>query len=170
MTKEQTSSATALDLRTRRSNPEVVWSLKGPSLVVPLMLFLSSMIMALAWLGHLRFKEYPFVYALLACWLLVLPEYALNVSAIRWGHKVYSGAHMAAFNLCSGVFCVALVARFVLGEELTTRKLVGFVLMAVAMYLLPSDRQPTDEDEYGDEVEAGLSTENQLAEIDPRDD
>lgn len=104
--------------------------------VVPVMLFTSSMIMAFAWLGHLKFRQLPFVWATLLCWLLVLPEYFLNISAIRLGHKIYTGAQMAAFRLCSGVVCVALVSRFLLGEDLSLRKLFGFGLMVVAMALI----------------------------------
>ena len=100
------------------------------------MLSVASLFMAFAWIGHLRFKELPFLYALGLCWLLVLPEYYLNVRAIRLGYTAYSGAQMAAFRLCSGVVFVALVARFVLGETLGTRQLVGFGIMLVAMLLI----------------------------------
>lgn len=104
--------------------------------IVPLMLFASSMIMACAWLGHLKFSQLPFVWATLLCWLLVLPEYFLNILAIRLGHKIYTGAQMAAFRLCSGVICVAIVSRLLLGEDLSPRKLFGFGLMIVAMALI----------------------------------
>lgn len=118
----------------------------GPSpalrVLVPCMLGVSSLFMALAWIGHLRFKELPFLYALGLCWLLVLPEYFLNVRAIRMGYVVYSGAQMAAFRLCSGVVFVALTARYVLKEELGTRQLAGFGVMLLAMLLIaaPSER------------------------------
>lgn len=105
-------------------------------LVVPLMLSASSLFMSLAWIGHLRFRELPFLSALGICWLLVLPEYALNVKAIRLGHVVYTGAQMAAFRLCSGVVFVALTARCWLNEELGPRQLVGFAIMLLAMLLI----------------------------------
>ena len=104
--------------------------------VVPLMLFVSSVLMALAWIGHIRFRHKGFWVALLGSWLLVLPEYILNVSAIRYGHTVFSGGQMAAMNLSSGVICVALVARFFLGEHLSRRQVFGFVLMAVAVAIV----------------------------------
>ena len=100
------------------------------------MLFVSSIIMALAWLGHLRFKELPFVTAIFFAWLIVLPEYILNIAAIRLGYGTWTGGAMATFNLGSGVVCVALVSRFVLDEPLTPRKLLGFGLMLVAMLLV----------------------------------
>ena len=104
--------------------------------VVPLMLLLSSVLMAFAWLAHIRFKKARFVVALGASWLLVLPEYVLNVVAIRWGHGTFTGGEMAAMQLSSGVFCVAMVARFFLHEKLGWRKILGFVLMGVAVSLV----------------------------------
>lgn len=106
------------------------------ALIVPIMLFTSSLIMAFAWLGHLKFSQFPLIWATLCCWLLVLPEYFLNISAIRVGHKIYTGAQMASFRLCSGVICVALVSRLVLGEDLSSRKLLGLGLMIMAMILI----------------------------------
>lgn len=105
--------------------------------LVPLFMFMASVLMALAWLGHLRFREdIGFWTALAMSWMLVLPEYMLNVGATRYGYGVYSGAQMATFHLAFGVICVALVSRFVLGEALTVRQGVGFVLLVVAMVLI----------------------------------
>ena len=103
---------------------------------VPALLFLSSVLMAFAWLGHLKFRSFGFWPSLLASWFLVLPEYMLNVLAIRSGHGTYSGAEMAAFNLCCSVLCVALVARFFLGEPIRRRQWAGFVLMIQAIVLV----------------------------------
>jgi len=111
--------------------------------LVPIMLILSSAIMAMAWLGHLKYKEdLSFMAAALLAWLLVLPEYLLNVSAIRWGVGVYQPSEMAAMNLSSGIIFIALVSHFFLGEELTTRKYIGFGLMIIAMILI-SESKPT---------------------------
>ncbi len=115
------------------------------SIIVPLMLFAASMIMALAWLGHLRFQEYPFLTAMLACWLLVLPEYVLNISAIRLGYGIYTGAQMASLRLSSGVICVALVSRFFLGEEISLRQGLGFALMVVAILLITLTRSGSED-------------------------
>ena len=105
--------------------------------LVPFMLLVSSMLMALAWLGHIRYRDrVPFWLAVLVSWVLVLPEYILNVVAIRWGHEYYSGGAMAAFNLSSGVLCVALVSRYVLRERMSRRQVLGFFLMALAVGLV----------------------------------
>lgn len=103
---------------------------------VPLLLFLSSVIMAFAWLGHIRLRSRPFRVALLLSWFMVLPEYVLNVIAFRWGSAFYSGAQMAAFNMAAGVICVALVARLFLREPILLRQWLGFALMAAAIVLI----------------------------------
>jgi len=69
-------------------------------------------------------------------WLLVLPEYFLNVFSVRWGRGLFSGAQMASIHLGSGVVCVALIARFYLGEILSWPQLAGFVLMEIAIALI----------------------------------
>ena len=100
--------------------------------------------MAMAWLGHLKYKEdLSFLMASLLAWLLVLPEYILKVSAIRWGVGVYQPSEMAAMNLSSGVVFIAIVSHFFLGEELTTQKYIGFGLMFIAMILI-SESKPTE--------------------------
>ena len=103
---------------------------------VPLLLLLSSAIMAFAWLGHIRFRRKGFALALVASWIMVLPEYLLNVTAFRWGSDVYTGAQMAAFNMAAGVVCVAFVARWFLRERIRPRQWLGFGLMVVAIVLL----------------------------------
>jgi uncharacterized protein (DUF486 family) len=100
-------------------------------------MLLTSAIMSLAWLGHLRFRsELTFWTALGASWLIVLPEYALNVAATRFGYGTYSGAQMASMHLAFGVACVALVSRFVLDEPLGARQAAGFALLALSTVLI----------------------------------
>jgi hypothetical protein len=107
------------------------------ALLVPVFMLIASCLMALAWLGHLRFRaDIGFWTALALSWLLVLPEYVLNVAATRYGYGTYSGAQMATFHLAFGVVCVALVSHFVLGERLTSLQLLGFGLLAVAIILI----------------------------------
>jgi uncharacterized protein (DUF486 family) len=111
-----------------------MWAMK--SLLVPLMLATSGSFMAVAWLGHLRIRQYGFWIALLFSWAIVLPEYLLNVGATRWGYGTYSGAQMASIHLCSGVVFAALVSHFVLGEALSSRQLLGFGLVAGGIVLV----------------------------------
>jgi uncharacterized protein (DUF486 family) len=104
--------------------------------LVPLMLLASSVLMAFAWIGHIKFKNKSFFTALIVSWLLVFPEYLLNVSAIRWGIGTFQPSEMAAINLATGVVCIALVSKMYLGERLSFRKIIGFVLMIISMALV----------------------------------
>lgn len=107
------------------------------AVLVPLCMLLAGALMSLAWLGHLRFRDsIGFGAALAISWLVVLPEYVLNVAATRYGYDTYTGAQMATYHLAFGVVCVALVSRFVLGERLTSTQMVGFALLAVAIVLI----------------------------------
>ena len=104
--------------------------------LVPLMLLASSFLMAFAWIGHVKFKNKRFFIALIVSWLLVLPEYLLNVSAIRWGVGTFKPSEMAAINLATGVVCIALVSKMYLGEKLSSRKVLGFILMIISVTLV----------------------------------
>ena len=107
------------------------------SVLVPISMLVASCLMSLAWLGHLRYRDsVGFWTALAMSWLLVLPEYVLNVAATRYGYGTYSGAQMATFHLAFGVVCVALVSRFILGEPLTARQLMGFALLVAGTFLI----------------------------------
>jgi uncharacterized protein (DUF486 family) len=106
------------------------------SILVPLMIATSGAFMAVAWLGHLRIRERGFWVALAMSWAIVLPEYVLNVAATRLGHCTFTGAQMGAMHLCSGVVCVALVSRFVLGEAIQTTQIFGLACLALGAYLV----------------------------------
>ncbi len=108
------------------------------AVLVPLMIALSGAFMSVAWLGHLRIRHLGFWVALGLSWMIVLPEYVLNVLATRYGHGTYTGAQMAGFHLASGVVCVTLVSRYLLGEPLNTRHISGLVFLTVGMLLLLS--------------------------------
>ena len=121
--------------------------MRSKSWLVPTFLVLSSAMMALAWLGHLRFEDsWSFWTALGVSWALVLPEYALNTAATRWGHGTYSGAGMASIHLSGGVICVALVSNIVLGESVTLLQGAGYVTLIVSIILIfaPGSKDPVD--------------------------
>ncbi|HYH56434.1 MAG TPA: DMT family protein [Anseongella sp.] len=105
-------------------------------ILIPLMLCIAGLLMSFAWIGHLKFKSWSFLTALGVSWLLVLPEYILNVFSARWGRDIFSGAQMAAMHLAAGVICVALVSKFYLGEPLNMYQLAGFALMGLSILLI----------------------------------
>jgi len=105
-------------------------------ILVPLMLLTAGLLMSFAWIGHLKFKSWSFFTALAVSWLLVLPEYILNVFSVRWGRDVFSGAQMAAIHLGSGVLWVTLIAILYLGETLSWSQGAGFALMGTGISLI----------------------------------
>lgn len=108
------------------------------------MILASGVIMALAWLAHLRFRDKLSFWAALAMsWAMVLPEYMLNVAATRYGYGTLSGSQMASLHLASGVVSVALVARFVLDEPFQTRQLLGLALLGAGLLLVLGGTEPT---------------------------
>ena len=114
------------------------------------MLIASSAMMAMAWLGHLRFEsEWSFWTALGVSWMLVLPEYALNTAATRAGYGALSGAQMASIHLSGGVVCVALVSRIILDEPLTLRTVLGFITMFIAITLIMGEGSHAGNDGEG---------------------
>jgi uncharacterized protein (DUF486 family) len=96
----------------------------------------AGLLMAFAWIGHLKFKGLSFVAAFCMSCLFVLPEYVLNVFSARWGLGVFTGAQVAAMHLAAGIVAVALVSRLYLGETLSPSQLAGFGLMLVSVALI----------------------------------
>ena len=56
-----------------------------------LLLVGSNTFMNLAWYGHLKFQSVSLLLAILASWLIALPEYSLQVPANRYGHMADGG-------------------------------------------------------------------------------
>ncbi len=58
------------------------------------LLLLSNTFMTIAWYGHLRYKAAPLVATIALSWLIALPEYALQVTANRYGHGQFSAPQL----------------------------------------------------------------------------
>lgn len=113
-------------------------------ILVPIMLTAAGALMSFAWIGHLRFRSWGFATALVFSWLLVLPEYLLNVYSSRWGLDRFSGAQMASIHLGSGIVAVALISAFFLGERISSQQIFGFGLLMVALALVLTGRERDD--------------------------
>ncbi len=106
----------------------------------------SNTFMTYAWYYHLKQKAWPLLVAVLASWLIALPEYCLQVPANRLGHASFGGPLSApqlkviqeAVTLTVfGVFSV-----LVLKERLRTADLVAFGLVLLAVVVSMSGRSP----------------------------
>ena len=98
------------------------------------LLLASNIFMTMAWYGHLRFKSVAIPMAILASWLIALPEYALQVPANRIG---YSG-RLSAYQLKILQECITLAVFMVfaflaLGEAPEWKHMISFGLILTAV-------------------------------------
>jgi len=90
----------------------------------------SNIFMTAAWYGHLKFKEAPLLWVILASWGIALIEYCLAFPANRIGHAVYSAAELKTMQEVITLMVFAGFSVWVLGEPLTWKHAVGFTLIA----------------------------------------
>jgi len=90
----------------------------------------SNIFMTAAWYGHLKFKEAPLLWVILASWGIALIEYCLAVPANRIGHAVYSAAELKTMQEVITLMVFAGFSVWVLVEPLTWKHAVGFTLIA----------------------------------------
>lgn len=101
------------------------------------LLLCSNVFMTIAWYGHLRFKGSALWIAILASWLIALPEYALQVPANRLG---YVDGGLSAYELKILQEAITLVvfmgfAWIGLGETPGWRQGVAFGLVFAAVLI-----------------------------------
>ena len=96
-----------------------------------LLLIASNVFMTLAWYGHLKFKSTPLLIVIVASWGIAFIEYCLAVPANRIGHAVYSAAELKTMQEVITLVVFAGFSVWVLGEPLTWKHAVGFVLIAI---------------------------------------
>lgn len=97
------------------------------------LLFASNCFMTVAWYGHLRFRSVPLVAAIIASWLLALPEYALQVPANRLGYGGLSAYQLKILQECITLAVFMGFAWLALGEAPKARYLVSLALILAAV-------------------------------------
>jgi uncharacterized protein len=101
-----------------------------------ILLIISNIFMTIAWYGHLKHKSAPLWTVILISWLIALPEYVFQVPANRYGHGQFSAAQLKTIQevITLTVFCIFSVVY--LKEDLKWNYLVGFALMAAAVFFV----------------------------------
>src|SRR5262249_21191115 len=102
------------------------------------LLILSNTFMTAAWYGHLRFRTVPLLVAILASWLIALPEYALQVPVNRHGYGPFSGAQLKILQEIISITVFVVFSIFYLKETPNWRTGLAFVLIAGAVALAMS--------------------------------
>jgi uncharacterized protein (DUF486 family) len=105
------------------------------------LLVCSNLFMTAAWYGHLRFKAAPLLVAILASWLIALPEYALQVPANRLGYGALTAYQLKILQECITFVVFIGFAWLALGEAPRPRYLVSFALILAAVAVAFSGRE-----------------------------
>ena len=96
------------------------------SYALPMLLLAGSNIfMTLAWYGHLRFREFPLLAAVLASWAIAFFEYWMAVPANRWGSTVYTTAQLKTMQEVITLLVFAGFSMFYLKESLGWNHALG---------------------------------------------
>ncbi len=101
-----------------------------------ILLTLSNIFMTIAWYGHLKFRDIALWQVIIISWLIALPEYALQVPAIRIGYEKFTAIQLKTIQevISLTVFCIFSV--YYLHEKLKWNHLAGFVLLVLATVLI----------------------------------
>jgi uncharacterized protein (DUF486 family) len=111
----------------------------SPALTAGLLLLVSNLFMTIAWYGHLKFKAAPLATVIFVSWGIALIEYCFAVPANRIGHAALTAPQLKGMQEVISILVFAGFSATVLGEPVTPRQLLGFVLIVVAAILIIGD-------------------------------
>jgi uncharacterized protein len=101
-----------------------------------LLLFGSNLFMTFAWYGHLRSRETPLPWVILASWGIAFFEYCLVIPANRYGSAVYTVAQLKTMQEVITLLVFAGFATFYLKEPLGWNHAVGFALICAGAFFV----------------------------------
>ena len=100
------------------------------------LLTLSNVFMTFAWYGHLKFRSAPLWTAVLVSWLIALPEYCFQVPANRYGYGRFTAAELKTIQEVITLVVFSVFSVFYLNEQLRWNYLVGFAMIAGAVFVI----------------------------------
>jgi hypothetical protein len=101
-----------------------------------MLLTVSNVFMTIAWYGHLKYKDVALWKVVLASWGIAFAEYCFQVPANRIGHHEYSAAQLKTMQEVITLVVFSAFSVFYLRESLKWNYIVGFSLMAVAVFFV----------------------------------
>jgi len=104
-----------------------------------ILLVISNIFMTFAWYGHLKpeYKVKPLWIAILVSWLIAFAEYCFQVPANRIGsNQGYTGAQLKIMQEVITLIVFCFFSVFYLREPLKWNYMVGFGLVAVAVFFV----------------------------------
>ncbi len=98
------------------------------------LLFFSSIIMIIAWYGHLKFAKVPIFYIILISWGIAFFEYLLQVPANRIGHRVMTAAQLRIIAECFTLVAFYFFSTYYLNEKFSLNYFISFICIFIAVY------------------------------------
>jgi len=92
--------------------------------------------MTFAWYGHLKYKNAPLMVVILVSWGIAFFEYCFQVPANRLGHGQFSAAELKTIQEVITLSVFSVFSVFYLKEPLKWNYLVGFALIAAAVFFI----------------------------------
>jgi len=99
-----------------------------------LLLLGSNIFMTFAWYGHLKFRTRPLLIAIVASWLIALPEYCLQVPANRGGYGQLTGFQLKVLQEVITLCVFIVFASLYLGEGFRWNYAISFFLILLAVW------------------------------------
>ena len=96
----------------------------------------SNIFMTIAWYGHLKFKTAPLATVILIIWGIAFVEYCFAVPANRLGSATLTAPQLKGLQEVISLWCSRSSPSTVLGQAVTPRQALGFVLIVVAAVLI----------------------------------
>ncbi len=100
------------------------------------LLIASNIFMTFAWYGHLKYPTTPIMTVILISWGIAFFEYCLQIPANRWGYGLYSGAELKTIQEVISLSVFLIFSVFYLNEPIKWNYLVGFGLIALAVFFI----------------------------------
>ena len=100
------------------------------------LLLISNVFMTFAWYGHLKYRTSALWVAILASWSIAFFEYCFQVPANRIGSYQFSTAQLKTIQEVITLLVFCFFSVLYLKEPLKWNYLVGFGLMAGAVFFV----------------------------------
>lgn len=101
-----------------------------------ILLTISNVFMTIAWYGHLKYKSTMLWKVILISWLIAFVEYCFQVPANRIGHYQFNAAQLKTIQEVVSLTVFTIFMVLYLKEEFRWNYLVGFLLIALAVFVI----------------------------------
>ena len=105
-------------------------------LITIFLLCASSLIMIVAWYGHLKFANSPLWIAILISWGIAFFEYCLQVPANRIGSGYFSTVQLKTIQEVITLTVFVVFSFLYLGQPVKPNHILGFAIICVGVFVI----------------------------------